>query len=102
MDGASKFVRGDAVAGLIITGINMLGGLIIGVFPGGAPPRRGRGDLHLAHGGRRAGQPAPSSLLISAAAGIIVTRAAGEQTFGEHFGSPVFGKRSPWPWPRPS
>ena len=44
MDGASKFVRGDAIAGIIITAINIVGGLFIGVVqqaarPGRAPPR---------------------------------------------------------------
>ena len=34
MDGASKFVQGDAVAGLLITGINLVGGLIVGVVSG--------------------------------------------------------------------
>ncbi|HDH01754.1 MAG TPA: EscV/YscV/HrcV family type III secretion system export apparatus protein, partial [Nitrospirae bacterium] len=37
MDGASKFVRGDAIAGLVITVINILGGLMIGVFQKGMP-----------------------------------------------------------------
>ena len=37
MDGASKFVRGDAVAGLMITGINVIGGMIIGMAQGGLP-----------------------------------------------------------------
>ena len=37
MDGASKFVRGDAIAGLVITGINILGGFIIGVLQQGMP-----------------------------------------------------------------
>ena len=35
MDGASKFVRGDAIAGLIIVGINVIGGIIIGVAQNG-------------------------------------------------------------------
>ncbi len=37
MDGASKFVRGDAVAGLLITAINIFGGIIIGCFRHGMP-----------------------------------------------------------------
>ena len=45
MDGASKFVHGDAIAGLLITAINLIGGLILG-SPGGwtwpRPPRRSR------------------------------------------------------------
>lgn len=51
MDGASKFVRGDAVAGLIITCINVFGGIIIGYFRHGmqpsasASPRSARADM---------------------------------------------------------
>ncbi|MQY81807.1 MAG: flagellar biosynthesis protein FlhA, partial [Dehalococcoidia bacterium] len=37
MDGASKFVRGDAIAGLLITGINIIGGLVIGTLQVGLP-----------------------------------------------------------------
>src|SRR4051812_44880596 len=36
MDGASKFVRGDAIAGIIITGVNIFGGIVIGVFRHGS------------------------------------------------------------------
>src|SRR5690606_15488546 len=38
MDGASKFVRGDAIAGLIITGVNVIGGIVIGVTRHGMSP----------------------------------------------------------------
>ena len=46
MDGASKFVRGDAVAGIMIAGINIVGGLFIGVVQGGLDVRERRRDLH--------------------------------------------------------
>src|SRR6478736_5785609 len=75
MDGASKFVKGDAVAGIVIVGINLLAGITIGMVMQG----RGFGDaLHtfslLSIGDGLAAQiPA---LLISTATGIIVTRAA--------------------------
>jgi flagellar biosynthesis protein FlhA len=42
MDGASKFVKGDAMAGILITGINLIGGIVIGVVPAGHADRRGR------------------------------------------------------------
>ena len=42
MDGASKFVRGDAIAGLMIVGINVIGGIIIGVVQQACPFGRGR------------------------------------------------------------
>ncbi len=45
MDGASKFVRGDAIAGLIITAINIIGGIIIGVAQQGHDVRRRDADL---------------------------------------------------------
>ncbi len=59
MDGASKFVRGDAVAGLIITAINIIGGILIGVLPAQGHPGRRRLQLHRADHRRRPGQPDP-------------------------------------------
>ena len=53
MDGASKFVRGDAIAGLIITAVNIFGGIVIGVTRHGMPLRRGGRRLHQALGRRR-------------------------------------------------
>jgi flagellar biosynthesis protein FlhA len=55
MDGAAKFVRGDAIAGLIITIINIIGGLAIGVDTARHAVRRCGGDVHHADGGRRVG-----------------------------------------------
>ena len=57
MDGASKFVRGDAIAGIIITVINIVGGLIIGMAEHGMPLGRGGQRLHAAHDRRRPGEP---------------------------------------------
>ncbi len=57
MDGASKFVRGDAIAGIVITIVNIVGGLIIGVVEAGMPLARGAAGLHQAHDRRRPGQP---------------------------------------------
>ncbi len=53
MDGASKFVRGDAIAGLIILAVNIFGGIVIGVTRHGLSPRRRRRRLHQALGRRR-------------------------------------------------
>ena len=53
MDGASKFVRGDAIAGLIITAINIFGGIVIGVTRHGMALARGRRRVHQAVGRRR-------------------------------------------------
>ena len=57
MDGASKFVRGDAIAGIVITLINIIGGLFIGVIEGGHEPRPGRLAVHQADHRRRPGEP---------------------------------------------
>ena len=53
MDGASKFVRGDAIAGLIILAVNIFGGIVIGVTRHGLDARRGGRRLHQALGRRR-------------------------------------------------
>ncbi|ABA88411.1 flagellar biogenesis protein FlhA [Syntrophotalea carbinolica DSM 2380] len=81
MDGASKFVKGDAIAGIIITLINIGAGFIIGVVQKGmAPGAAAETYTILTVGDGLVGQiPA---LIISTAAGILVTRTAGEQDFG--------------------
>ena len=78
MDGASKFVRGDAVAGLLITAINIVGGLIVGVaqFDMDVAEAAKRFTLLTVGDGLVSQMPA---LIVSTAAGIVVTR-AGEQT----------------------
>jgi flagellar biosynthesis protein FlhA len=58
MDGASKFVRGDAIAGIIITLINIVGGLIIGYLKPDGTGAIGRA-VHETDDRRRAGQPGP-------------------------------------------
>ena len=81
MDGASKFVKGDAIAGIIITLINLLGGILIfsisqGMGVGEALDRFGK----LAIGDGLVSQI--PSLLISVSSGIIVTRSDDDSTFG--------------------
>ncbi len=74
MDGASKFVKGDAIAGVLITMINLIGGLIIGVAQNGMP----FGDAINTFSTLTIGDGLVSqipALLISIASGIIVTRA---------------------------
>ncbi|MEZ3500082.1 flagellar biosynthesis protein FlhA [Pantoea sp. KPR_PJ] len=89
MDGASKFVRGDAIAGLLIMAINIVGGLIIGIV---------QHDLSFADAaqtytlltigdGLVAQIPA---LIISTAAGVIVTRVSTESDVGEQMVSQLF------------
>ena len=55
MDGASKFVRGDAIAGLLVVFINVIGGMIIGIAQQGLSFRRRRAFLHHPHRRRRPG-----------------------------------------------
>jgi len=74
MDGAGKFVKGDAIAGLLITGVNILGGLIIGTLQKGMPLADAASTYTLLTVGDGLVSAVPS-LLISVGAGIIVTRA---------------------------
>ncbi len=82
MDGASKFVRGDAIAGIVILLINILGGFVIGVVQMGMPMDEAlkRFTILTIGDGLVAQIPA---LLISTAAGILVTRATSDGTFGK-------------------
>ncbi|MFW5955501.1 MAG: FHIPEP family type III secretion protein, partial [Rhodothermales bacterium] len=77
MDGASKFVRGDAIAGLLITLINIIGGLVVGVVQHGMSFGRAGETFTLLSIGDGLVSQIPA-LLISTAAGLIVSRAGGE------------------------
>ena len=87
MDGAAKFVRGDAIAGLIITALNIVGGIFIGVVQRGLPLSRALADYTVLTVGDGLVSQIPA-LLVSTAAGIMVTHAAD----GERVGSAVFGQ----------
>jgi flagellar biosynthesis protein FlhA len=86
MDGANKFVRGDAIAGIIITFVNILAGLAIGVF---------QKDMNFADAAQTytlltVGDGLVSqipALIISTAAGIVVSRAGAEKNLGMEIGS---------------
>ena len=73
MDGASKFVRGDAVAGLIITAVNIVGGLYLGMFRGGMDLGEAASVFTKLTIGDGLVSQVPA-LLISLAAGVLVTR----------------------------
>jgi flagellar biosynthesis protein FlhA len=81
MDGASKFVRGDAIAAVIIVFINIIGGFVIGVFMLHLDPATSATRFTLLTIGEGIVTQIPA-LLISTATGIIVTRAASESSFG--------------------
>ena len=81
MDGASKFVKNDAIAGIIITVINLLGGLVIGVFQRG----EGAADALAAYALFTVGDGLVTqipALLVATATGIVVTRASSDSTMG--------------------
>jgi flagellar biosynthesis protein FlhA len=81
MDGASKFVKGDAIAAILIVGINVIGGFIIGIAMRGETLREALHNYtHLSVGDGLVSQiPA---LLISTATGLVVTRAVSDSTMG--------------------
>lgn len=81
MDGASKFVKGDAIAGIIITVINIIGGLIIGVVVHGLSIGESAQLFTLLSIGDGLVSQIPA-LLISTATGIVVTRAASDGNLG--------------------
>jgi len=90
MDGASKFVRGDAVAGLIITGINIAGGLVSGLAGGMTLLQASKTYTILTIGDGLVSQiPA---LLISTAAGILVTRAGTSGELGAAMGGQLLSE----------
>ncbi|MBI2371825.1 MAG: FHIPEP family type III secretion protein, partial [Deltaproteobacteria bacterium] len=81
MDGASKFVRGDAVAGIIIVVINIVGGFLIGVLQQGMELADAATTYTLLTVGDGLVTQIPA-LIVSTAAGIVVTRAASEGNLG--------------------
>ena len=86
MDGASKFVRGDAVAALIIVFVNIIGGFVIGIVQQGLSLVAALQTYTLLTIGEGIVTQIPA-LLVSTATGIIVTRAAAESSFGEELSS---------------
>lgn len=81
MDGASKFVKGDAVAGILITFINVIGGFIIGATQKGFSIQESLRTYSLLTIGDGLVSQVPA-LLLSTATGILVTRAASEDNLG--------------------
>ena len=89
MDGAAKFVRGDAIAGIIITLINIVGGFIIGVLQQKMSAIDAAQTYTLLTVGDGLVSQVPA-LTISTAAGIVVSRAASRDTMGKEFGRQFF------------
>ena len=92
MDGASKFVRGDAIAGILITVINIIGGFIIGMTQHGMPAKESAETFTILTVGDGLVSQIPA-LVISTAAGIIVTRASGTADLGSQLARQLFQNR---------
>jgi flagellar biosynthesis protein FlhA len=91
MDGASKFVHGDAVAGLLISAINLIGGLLLGLTSGMDLGQAVETFSILSVGDALVSQiPA---LLVSTASGVVVTRSATGEQLGTAFESQLLGSR---------
>src|SRR5450432_1836492 len=91
MDGASKFVKGDAIAGLLITAINLVGGLLIGLSKGMTLSGAGETFSILSVGDALVSQM--PSLMISTAAGVVVTRSATGDQLGRALKTQLLGSR---------
>lgn len=89
MDGASKFVRGDAVAGILILVVNMVGGLLIGVFQHSMTVSDALHNYILLTIGDGLVAQVPS-LVLSTAAAILVTRVSSAQNMGHEVIAQVF------------
>ena len=83
MDGASKFVRGDAVAGIIITVVNVVGGILIGFFQRDMEITQALETYTILSIGDGLVTQVPS-IIVSIAAGILVTRSSEEGDLGEY------------------
>jgi len=92
MDGASKFVKGDAMAAVLITAINLLGGIVVGVVQQKMSIGDAVNHFSLLSVGDGLCAQIPA-LLISVATGIIVTRSASEKDLGSDLASQVLKQR---------
>lgn len=93
MDGATKFVKGDAIAGIIITFINIGAGLVIGMVSKDLSFKEALNKYTLLTVGDGLVSQIPA-LLISTATGLVVTRAASESNLGRDLINQLFGNNS--------
>lgn len=89
MDGASKFVRGDAIAGILVTLVNIIGGLIIGTLQKNLDIATAAKNYTLLTVGDGLVSQIPA-LIISTAAGLVVTRASGGDTLSNQVSKQLF------------
>ncbi len=92
MDGASKFVKGDAMAAVIITLINLIGGIVVGMLQHGLSFEAATQQFSLLTVGDGLAAQIPA-LLISVATGIIVTRATSDRDLGSDIAGQILGQR---------
>jgi flagellar biosynthesis protein FlhA len=94
MDGASRFTQRDAIASILITAINIVAGLAIGIFQHGADIMRALQTYTILTIGDGLVTVIPA-LMISISGGLIVTRASSESRLGAEFKKQVFGASQP-------
>ncbi len=92
MDGASKFVKGDAMAALIITGINLIGGIVVGVVQHHVGFGQATHTYSMLTVGDGLAAQIPA-LLISVATGILVTRSASEKDLGTDLANQILRQK---------
>ena len=92
MDGASKFVKGDAMAGMLIVAINLLGGIVIGMLQQKMSIGEAGKHFSLLTVGDGLSAQIPA-LMISVATGIIVTRTASEKDLGNDIAGQITGQK---------
>ena len=92
MDGASKFVKGDAMAAVIITGINLIGGIVVGVVQHHIAFSQATHTYSLLTVGDGLAAQIPA-LLISVATGILVTRSASEKDLGSDLANQILRQK---------
>ena len=91
MDGAGKFVKGDAIAALVIVALNLLGGVVVGVAYRGLSPGEAVNTYALLSIGNALVTTLPA-FLISTAMGMMVTRVASEGSLGSDLASQLFAR----------
>jgi len=92
MDGASKFVKGDAIAAVVITAINLIGGIVVGMLQHNLSFAEATQHFSLLTVGDGLAAQIPA-LLISVATGIIVTRAASDRDLGSDIATQILRQR---------
>jgi len=94
MDGASRFTQRDAIASILITGINIVAGFLIGVLQHGMDFRKALETYTVLTIGDGLVTVIPA-LMISISGGLIVTRASSDARLGAEFGRQIFGNSQP-------